>query len=56
MTFSGAPGAAVREVACEFYVPCRYGTDKVDGRLVHRRLGGEQFIEWADINIAERKE
>jgi uncharacterized protein (TIGR02217 family) len=56
VTFTSPPGAAVREVACEFYVPCRYEVDGVSARLVHRRPDGVQFIDWAGIDIVERKE
>jgi uncharacterized protein (TIGR02217 family) len=56
VTFSSAPGGAVREVACEFYVPCRYDVDGVDARLVHRRGDGTVFVEWDGIDIVEWRE
>jgi uncharacterized protein (TIGR02217 family) len=56
VTFSSAPGAATREVACQFYVPCRYDVDQVNARLVHRRGDGTLFLAWEDIDIVEVRE
>lgn len=56
VTFASPPGVATREVACEFDVPCRFDTDRVDARLVHRRGDGTNLIEWSDIDIVEVRE
>lgn len=44
------------EVACEFDVLCRYDTQRLNARLVHRRGDGVQLIKWDDIAIVEKRE
>lgn len=44
------------EVACEFDVLCRYDTQRLNARLVHRRPDGQQLIKWDDIRIVEVRE
>lgn len=56
VTFGSAPGAAVREVACEFDVPARFDTDRIDARLLHRKGDGTMFLEWDSIDIVEVRE
>jgi uncharacterized protein (TIGR02217 family) len=48
--------AGTIEMACEFYVLCRYDANGADPRLVHRRLGGELWIDWQNIDIVEVRE
>ena len=56
VTFASAPGAAAREVACDFDVPARFDIDRLDARLVHRRDDGVLLMEWNDIPIVEVRE
>lgn len=44
------------EVACNFGVLCRYDTPQFAPRLVHRKVGGELLLQWADISIVEVRE
>jgi uncharacterized protein (TIGR02217 family) len=53
VTFTSAPGAAVRTASCEFDVPCRFDLDDKRGELVFRRNSGQTYLRWENIRIIE---
>lgn len=51
----GAGGAGYT-VECEFDVPCRYDTDRMDTSVLSRKPDGTLFINWANLDIVESRE
>lgn len=56
VTFNIAPGASMIEVACQFDVPVRYDTDKLESVLVRYSQQGDSFISWASVPLIEHRE
>lgn len=57
VTSAGSWTAGTLEMACQFYVLCRYDlAGPGDARLAHRRPDGEVLIDWPNIDIVEVRE
>lgn len=40
----------------EFYVPCRYDTDRMEGLILEKKRNGDLIMGWRDIPIVEVRE
>lgn len=55
VTFPSDPTSAVLEITCEFDVPCRYDTDKLQATLVSYSNSGS-WHSWTSVPLVEQRE